>query len=192
MYLIKIFLGFQIRYIRGLCLCLQQFCFFVVFNDFLCLQPKTLDDLTYPFHIRYSLPELSFTYQYTSNLNVIISYKSADLFGDIEDLKECFDRYPNSQSWLKIASLDKLCSEQLDKAYFIHTLLLFVSNHITIHWNLTRNSVKECFNKPYPHTQTQPQHHHFIGNILQADWLQSRAVTRFLSKWRCAKSSRGI
>ena len=58
-----------------------MFMFKTIF-DFLCLQPKTLDDLTYLFHIRYSLPELSFTYQYTCNLNVVISHKSTDLFGD--------------------------------------------------------------------------------------------------------------
>ena len=40
----------------------KTICLFVVFNDLLCLQAKTLDDLTYLFHFRYSLPELSFSY----------------------------------------------------------------------------------------------------------------------------------
>jgi len=60
-----------------------------------------------------------------------------------------------------------------------------VCDHITtcIHWNLTRNPVKECL-KPHNHTQTQKHHHQLIAldmaytfiikmqAFLQADWLQ--------------------
>lgn len=88
------------------------------------------------------------------------------MFGDIEDLKECFERYPNSQSWLKELLHVVWINYVLNNWIMLNLYSLycfFVSDHITIHWNLTRTSVKECFKKPYTHTQTQPQHHHLIG-----------------------------
>lgn len=154
---------------------------------------QTLDDLTYLLHFR-SSPELSFTYQYTCYLNVIISHKNTDLFGDIEELKECFERYPNSHSWLKellvwinyvLNNWIMLTLYSLFTAFLFLITLPYTEILHKFQWKSALKNLILTLN-----STTAPSlnwfgdglyFHNIYANILQAHWLQSRAVTRFWS-----------